>query len=459
VKVDVPIADDETLKGGRVQIRVSFDGGKNYLDLGQPPLIEGGDLNDLKEVLIPRQDFVSLDGYKEGGTAQFIAEIWDRAGNSAVGTVSDSVLTIDETIPVLVDVTVTSTNTQNKSLAMPNDMFTISIVASEEIDMPVIEINGDETPVTGEGTSWKVENVFEDGDDGPVTFSINFKDYAQNLGAIVTSTTDNSKVTYDGTAPELDNIKLYSNNTYDQILAVKGDSIFLDFMSSESLFTISVTINENEISEQKNKDLQYQYFHVLSEKDAEGLIPFTIDYKDLAGNPGEQVLETTDGSGVMYDMTPPDIFKVESVGSSTKKSKGVTPLEKGKPSSSKGQDAVPSFLTGTTLIIILAVIGVLFLLMVLSWWKIFSKANQAGWKSLIPFLNLFVLTKILNKPVWWIVIYLVIPLGHILVSLQISKLFGKKIIFSVGMIFLPFVFYPLLAFSKSEIGEPATTSK
>ena len=30
VKVDVPIAEDETLKGGRVQIRVSFDGGVNF---------------------------------------------------------------------------------------------------------------------------------------------------------------------------------------------------------------------------------------------------------------------------------------------------------------------------------------------------------------------------------------------------------------------------------------------
>ena len=30
VKVDVPIAEDETLKGGRVQIRVSFDGGDNF---------------------------------------------------------------------------------------------------------------------------------------------------------------------------------------------------------------------------------------------------------------------------------------------------------------------------------------------------------------------------------------------------------------------------------------------
>ena len=139
VKIDVPIAEDETLKGGRVQIRVSFDRGDNFKDLGQPSPIEGGDMNDLKEILIPRQDFVSLDGYSEGGTAQFIAEIWDRAGNSAVGTVSDSVLTIDETIPVLNEVTVTSTNVQNNSLAKPDDMLTLTITASEGIDMPVVD--------------------------------------------------------------------------------------------------------------------------------------------------------------------------------------------------------------------------------------------------------------------------------------------------------------------------------
>jgi len=455
VKVDVPIAEDETLEGGRVQIRVSFDGGDNFKDLGQPFPIEGGDLSDLKEILIPRQDFVSLDGYSEGGTAQFIAEIWDRAGNSVVGTVSDSVLTIDETIPVLNEVTVTSTNVQNNSLAKPDDMLTLTITASEGINMPVVEINGDEFPATGEGNSWKVENVFEDEDDGLVTFSIDFKDYAQNPGTVVTATTDESKVAYDGTAPELDNIRLYSKNSYDQTLAVKGDSIFLDFMASETLFTINVTLNGNEISQLTKTELQYRYLHVLTEKDAEGSIPFTIDYNDLAGNSGEQILETSDGSEVLFDMTPPATFKVESVGSSTKKSKSAAPVEAGKPSSSKGQTALPAFFTGTTLIIAVAVTGVLFLLMVLSWWKIFSKANQAGWKVLVPFLNLIVLTKILNKPIWWMVIYLILPVGHILVSLQLAKFFGKKIIFAVGMILLPFVFYPLLAFSKAQIAEPA----
>jgi len=338
-------------------------------------------------------------------------------------------------------------------------MLTLTITASEGIEMPVVEINGDEFQATGEGSSWKVENVFEDGDDGLITFTIDFKDYAQNPGVTVTATTDESNVTYDGTAPELDDIKLYSNNSYDQTLAVKGDSIFLDFMASETLSTINVTVNGNEISQLTKTKLQYRYSHALTEKDAEGLIPFTIDYNDLAGNPGEQVLETSDDSEVLFDMTPPATFKVESVGSSAKEIKNTAQVEKGKPSSSKGAKAQPSLFSGTTLIIVVAVIGVLFLLMVLSWWKIFSKANQAGWKVFVPFLNFIVVTKILNKPIWWMAIYLILPVGHILVSLQMAKLFGKKIIFAVGMILVPFVFYPLLAFSKAQIAESAAASK
>ena len=36
--------------------------------------------------------------------------------------------------------------------------------------------------------------------------------------------------------------------------------------------------------------------------------------------------------------------------------------------------------------------------------------------------------------------------------LQISKVFGKKIIFAIGLIFIPFIFYPILAFGKSQLG-------
>ena len=37
--------------------------------------------------------------------------------------------------------------------------------------------------------------------------------------------------------------------------------------------------------------------------------------------------------------------------------------------------------------------------------------------------------------------------------------FGKKIVFAMGLIFIPFVFYPILAFGKSQIGEQPLASE
>ena len=110
VNIVVPLEDDKTLKGGRIQIRVSFDQGKTFSDLGSPSPIEKGDIDDLKDISIPGELFEAMKGFKEGGEAHFIAEIWDKAGNSILGEVSDSVLTIDETIPTIGSLTVTSSN-------------------------------------------------------------------------------------------------------------------------------------------------------------------------------------------------------------------------------------------------------------------------------------------------------------------------------------------------------------
>ena len=103
------------------------------------------------------------------------------------------------------------------------------------------------------------------------------------------------------------------------------------------------------------------------------------------------------------------------------------------------------------MIIVLSVAGLTILVVWVSWFKLFSKAGQAGWKALVPFFNLFVFTKIVEKPVWWVAIYFIVPIGHILSALQVSKLFGKNIVFSLGLIFLPFVFFPRLAFGKAQV--------
>ena len=142
VTVGVPLSDDNSLIGGRIQVKVSFDGGKLFKDMGDPSPIDKRDIDDIKLVSIPSKVFEAMNGFNEGGKAQFIATVWDRAGNSVTGTVSDSILTIDETPPVLIDLKNISSNA-NKSLAMPEDSVTFQMNTNEAIKKPVFEINGE----------------------------------------------------------------------------------------------------------------------------------------------------------------------------------------------------------------------------------------------------------------------------------------------------------------------------
>ena len=66
VTVGVPLADDETLIGGRVQIRVSFNEGELYSDIGNTFVINKKDIDELKEVSIPKNIFEPMQGFKEG---------------------------------------------------------------------------------------------------------------------------------------------------------------------------------------------------------------------------------------------------------------------------------------------------------------------------------------------------------------------------------------------------------
>ena len=95
VTVGVPLLDDETLIRGRIQLKVSFNGGNSFVDLGEKAIIEKGDIDDLKQVSVPADIFENMAGFQEGVKAKFIAQVWDRAGNSVTGSVSDSVLTVD----------------------------------------------------------------------------------------------------------------------------------------------------------------------------------------------------------------------------------------------------------------------------------------------------------------------------------------------------------------------------
>ena len=86
-------------------------------------------------------------------------------------------------------------------------------------------------------------------------------------------------------------------------------------------------------------------------------------------------------------------------------------------------------------------------------WKINEKAGEPGWGALIPFYNIYLHLMIAYKPGWWLIWYFV-PLANIvveiIVTIEMAKKFGKSTAFGVGMIFLSFIFYPILAFGDAE---------
>lgn len=90
-------------------------------------------------------------------------------------------------------------------------------------------------------------------------------------------------------------------------------------------------------------------------------------------------------------------------------------------------------------------------LMIVSYWKIFEKAGKPGWAAIVPIYNIIVLLEIVGKPTWWILLFLV-PCVNIIflvwMTNLLSKSFGQSEGFTVGLLLLGVVFYPILAFGN-----------
>ena len=91
------------------------------------------------------------------------------------------------------------------------------------------------------------------------------------------------------------------------------------------------------------------------------------------------------------------------------------------------------------------------ILKIVSLWKIFKKAGKPGWASIVPIYNIYIMCEIAEKE-WWYILLLCVPFVNIYVMIVLyngmAKKFGKGGGFVVGMILLPVVFFPMLAFGK-----------
>ena len=103
---------------------------------------------------------------------------------------------------------------------------------------------------------------------------------------------------------------------------------------------------------------------------------------------------------------------------------------------------------GIYVVVILAIV----VFAIVCMWKIFTKAGQPGWASIIPFYNYYVLFEI----AWGnglLFLLMLIPVANFVIMIilwvKLSQSFGYSAAFAIGLLFLPIIFLPILAFGSN----------
>lgn len=102
----------------------------------------------------------------------------------------------------------------------------------------------------------------------------------------------------------------------------------------------------------------------------------------------------------------------------------------------------------------MALFGLLYLAIIIviiaSVWKVYEKAGEPGWACIIPFYNVYILCKFTGVKYWW---FIFIPLLNIylavVTAIALARSFGKDTGFGIGLLFLGFIFYPILGFGDA----------
>jgi hypothetical protein len=115
----------------------------------------------------------------------------------------------------------------------------------------------------------------------------------------------------------------------------------------------------------------------------------------------------------------------------------------------------------------MAIFGAMLIPLIIVWvitvigqWKVYEKAGKPGWAAIIPIYNVIVLLEIVGKPIWWIFLFL-IPCVNIIFMVWtmnlVSKSFGQSEGFTIGLILLGFIFWPILGFGSAQYLGPSAS--
>lgn len=109
---------------------------------------------------------------------------------------------------------------------------------------------------------------------------------------------------------------------------------------------------------------------------------------------------------------------------------------------------LPEVIIGSAIILV-----IISLITIISTSVVYKKAGKPWWSALVPIYNLIIELELATMPMWTIIL-LFIPIVNIVIMLKakmnLAVAFNKKKEFGIGLTFLPFIFYPILAFGKNE---------
>ena len=135
-----------------------------------------------------------------------------------------------------------------------------------------------------------------------------------------------------------------------------------------------------------------------------------------------------------------------------------------------------------TMVATISIIAIVwYVLQIIANWRIFKKAGEAGWKSIIPIYNSYILFKIAWKPLYfWLEIVIAAVVGvlnvlapqmenaasvisvvilialvvfcifNIILFYKLSKAFGHGVGFTLGLLFLNPIFMLILGFGSAQ---------
>ncbi|OFI38379.1 hypothetical protein BIU82_03320 [Arthrobacter sp. SW1] len=93
---------------------------------------------------------------------------------------------------------------------------------------------------------------------------------------------------------------------------------------------------------------------------------------------------------------------------------------------------------------------------------VFMKAGQPAWAAFVPVYNDIKLLEIVGRPWYWFLLFL-IPFAGIFFAVvalhDLSRSFGKDAGYTVGLVLLPIVFFPMLGHGQARYLGPAASGQ